>query len=238
MIKAILFASILALGTLLFFQWRYWPPELPAEGKRVGTADLGISSVVAGKQNPLDLLSPPLHEADYVSIAERPLFRPDRRPPEEEPEEPEPEPVAEQEPAVSLDTMDLVAVLITPGNAIAWVRTQTDPTPKRFRVGDMIEGWQLKAIHPNELELTQDGKTDWLVLRNYAQPFQPKRPTPRGRNRRPTQANPKRPATRAVPQRRPRPPVRNRPTPKPQKRPPQPKNPASKPPTPHLGPRP
>ncbi len=228
MSKVILFSCILALGTLLFFQWRHWPPELPAEPPRSGTVAPWAPSLATGEKKPLDLLSPPLHEADYASIVERPLFRPDRRPPEKEPET-QPEPAPEPGSIVSLDTMDLVAVLITPGTAIAWVRTQADPTPRRFRVGDTIEGWRLKAIHPNELELSQGGKTDWLVLRNYAQPFQPKLSSRQRYNRRST------PASR--PRRRPRPPARGRPSPKSQKHP-QSRNPASKPSGPHLGPGP
>lgn len=217
MIKAILLSCILALGALLFFQWRHWPPAPPAEGKEAGSVDLGLSSA-EGEQNPLDRFSPPLHEADYASVVERPLFRPDRRPPEKEPE-PEPEPVTETGPAVDLDTMDLTAVLITPGSAIAWVRTQANPIAKRFRVGEEIEGWKIKAIHPNEVELTRGGKTDWLILRNYAQPFQPKSPSRRGRNRGAIKAAPK------PLQRRPRPPVRKRPErQKPQKNPPRNRN--------------
>lgn len=156
----------LALAALLALQWRDWPPQV-GQVAAGGGAPEGQATGLPDPVAPMDLLAPPVEREDYASVVERPLFMPTRRPPEEEPEEPEPPPPEEPPPTVALDTFDLNAILITPSDSIAWVRSPSTPTPQRLRTGDEVEGWTVKAIMADQIELERQGDTDTLILRDY-----------------------------------------------------------------------
>ena len=183
--KILLAAIALALGVLLAWQWRDWPPE-PDAGRRV-VQDPGVPGL-AESASPQVRIDPPPEKEDFLSIVERPLFLEERRPPpEEEEEESHAVPEEPPQPEVALDTLDFNAVLITPEEAVAWVRTPSNPRPEEVRIGDAVAGWTVKAISNSEIELEWQGKSDWLVLRDYsksppaARPPRPKR-QPRQRN--------------------------------------------------------
>jgi hypothetical protein len=114
----------------------------------------------------MDLLDAPLDKERFADITERPLFLPDRRPPKEEPEEEEE--IPEQATGAALDTMDLTAIIITPTESVAWVRSPSKPAPERLRLGDELEGWTVKAIKEDEIEVERQGESDTLVLRDYS----------------------------------------------------------------------
>jgi hypothetical protein len=152
-------AITLVLCAALFMQWRNWPPPLPSLTMESSAPDL----LPVGGPPTLTLEPmPPVEE--YASIAERPLFLPDRRPPPDEPEvidEPEPEALTE------LAGTDLNAVVITPSTVSAWLRRPKSPELVRVRLGDDFEGWTITGIEPDRLLLERQGETDELILRDY-----------------------------------------------------------------------
>jgi general secretion pathway protein N len=160
------------------FQWRDWPPT-PSVPHQAAPGD--NSQPVGNKiDNPLDSLPPPVEKQDYVSVTERPIFLPGRRPQEESPESETDKDAgqAEIEPLPGLDTMDLNAVIITPKGAVAWVSTPSSPKPQRVQIGDDLQGWTVKAIATDEVEVQGNGSSDRLVLRNFSQGVMPTAPTP------------------------------------------------------------
>ncbi len=163
---------MLGLGVLLVLQWRNWPPD-----RMISPSDVPgdiLQPVDEKKENPLAHLPPLVEKQDYVSVTDRPLFLPERRPPEETPEAETDAPVGpEVEPPTALDSMDLNAIIITPDGAVAWVSTPNSPKPQKVRIGDEFEGWKVKAITTDNVEVEGQTSSDWLFLRNYGQGTQP-----------------------------------------------------------------
>jgi hypothetical protein len=182
-LKRLLIIALMGLSLLLVLQWRDWPPE-----RLISRPDTpGDSPQPTGEKrdNPLAQLPPPVEKQDYVSVTERPLFLPGRRPPEETPESEDQGAQKEVEPLTALDAMDLNAVIITPDGAVAWVSTPNSPKPQKVRIGDELEGWKVKAITSDNVEVQGLASTDSLVLRNYGQGGQPPRTNPLARRQNP-----------------------------------------------------
>ena len=170
--KRLLVAILLGLCVLLVLQWRDWPPDRMSS--RPDVPGEAIEPIGEKEVNPLTQLPPVVEKQDYVSVTERPLFLPGRRPPEETPESEDPKGApGEGEPLTALDAMDLNAVIITPDGAVAWVSTPNSPKPQKVRIGDEFEGWKVKAITPDNVDMQGLASTDSLVLRNYSQGGQP-----------------------------------------------------------------
>lgn len=162
--KYLLGVLVLALTAVLVVQWRDWP----ASGGDPGAGlelDGGSAPVESEPLSPADLLDPPLEKEDYVGIIERPLFLPNRRPPVAEPEIVD---SPEEPPGLELDSLDLTAIVITPAESVAWVRSPSKPTPEKLRPGDELDGWTVKAIAEDAIELERQGESNTLVLRDYA----------------------------------------------------------------------
>lgn len=160
----VLFALIaFALTTVLFSQWRNWPPPAPQVSATAPNASAD-ETPQQPEENPLDLLTPLGEKEDYAQVTERPLFLPDRRPPVEEELEEMP---AEPEQIGDLDRMDLNAVMITSGESAAWVRDPSKNELLRLRPGDELVGWSVEEILSDRLLLERQGETDTLILRDY-----------------------------------------------------------------------
>lgn len=142
-------------------------------------------------------LVPPLSKDDYATVIDRPLFLSSRRPPEEEapaeisgPEVPPP-------PEIPLENFDLNAVIITPAGGVAWITTPSEPKPLKVQIGDELEGWKVKQISKDEIEMEGRSGSDRLVLRNFTQSGQPasKLPPRKERRDRPTPPASRKPVT-------------------------------------------
>jgi len=177
--KLLVAAITLLLVTLLFLQWRDWPPSLPERPERLSPAELAT-----GDARPKGTLEPMAPLEEYASIIERPLFLPERRPPPEESDEPEEAPAEEP---TDLDGVDLNAVMITSGLISGCVRAPASQDLVRLRIGDEFEGWTVSRIEPDRLVLERQGEIDELILRDFANAPARSPPTPRAapRPRRP-----------------------------------------------------
>jgi general secretion pathway protein N len=163
-IRGVLLALVLALGGLLFIQWWHWPPALDVPRSEPAPA---VPQDDENATDTLTELAPPESREAYASVAERPLFRPARKPPEPLPAEPPPEqPSADAE---SLDGIDLSAVVIAPGIALAWIKDPSASELKRLRLGDEHAGWSVKDIRPDRLVLERQGEMNELILRDFSQ---------------------------------------------------------------------
>ena len=163
--KALLALTAVALAALLVLQWKDWPPG-PSQ---VGLDSAPVADPAGGTPadpNPWAGPAPLKGRETYASVNERTLFRPQRRPPDPVTDETAPEPETGE--AASLEGLDLSAVVIAPGTTQAWV---ADPRQgiKRLHLGDIYEGWTVKDITPDTLVLERQGKTNTLVLRDFAQ---------------------------------------------------------------------
>ena len=184
--KRVLGFISLVLAGVLAWQWRTW---LPPHG---GFPPNGIEESEEPRASPptekrLSLKSP-ANKDDYVSVIERPLFLSSRRPPEEELPAELAVPELPATPETPLENFDLNAVIITPAGAIAWVTTPTEPKPQKVQIGDELEGWKVKNISNDEIEMEGKKGSDRLVLRNFGSSGQPvpKLPPRSERRKRPT----------------------------------------------------
>lgn len=157
----------LMLGAVLFLQWQDWPRPLSRAGLDEPLAP-GSGVLEQTDQEAKHRLQPAVPKESYTSITERPMFRPDRRPPPEQTELPAEEGPRPEETA-SIEGMDLNAVIITPTLATAWVKDPSQPKTRQLRVGDDLGGWAVQAILPDRVLLERQGERNTLILRDYSQ---------------------------------------------------------------------
>jgi general secretion pathway protein N len=169
-IRSGLLLVTMILAGLLVIQWWQWPPPLPPlDGEPPDTAaGNGPGDPASG---PLDQLALPDSKEAFASVIERPLFRPQRKPPDPQSAEPAPEAAAAEE--TSLEGSDLTAVLLSPGITMAWIRDPSAPDLKRLRLGDEHAGWSVKGILADRVVLERQGETNELLLRDFQQPQAP-----------------------------------------------------------------
>jgi len=165
-IRSGLLLVTMILAGLLVIQWWQWPPPLPPlDGEPPDTAAVnGPDDPASG---PLDQLALPDSKEAFASVVERPLFRPQRKPPDPQPAEPAPEAASAEE--TSLEGADLTAVLISPAITMAWIKDPSAPDLKRLRLGDEHAGWSVKGILADRVVLERQGETNELLLRDFVQ---------------------------------------------------------------------
>lgn len=156
-----------ALIAVLGLQWHAWPP--PASQASLNEVASEPDTIPQTDMDALAQLEPALPKDSYASIIERPLFRPERRPPEEEDLDGQTalDDLNDPENLVSLSGMDLNAVIITPTLVTAWVRDPSRSALRKLRVGDDVEGWMVDQILPDRILLERQGERDTLILRDY-----------------------------------------------------------------------
>ncbi len=222
MIRAAALLVVLTLAAILFMQWRDWPhAPIPDSASVGGPGD--TTSADPGADSGPPLPTPPEPKETYAAVAERTLFRPQRKPEPPQPEEPVPEEPAAAD--ASLDGIDLTAVLIAPGLASAWIKEPGGDQLKRLRLGDDQAGWLVKAILPDRVVFDRRGETNEKILQDFSDlpppppaAAPPARPNPASRPGQPpapgqqTKRQPQPPAA-ATPQRPPGPPTGQRGTP-------------------------
>lgn len=168
--KRMLGLICLVLAGVIVWQWRTWPP--PRGGLTTNSAEESEEPRASPQTETRLSLNPSINKDDYASVIDRPLFLSSRRPPEDEVPA---EIVSTEVPGLEtpLENFDLNAVIITPAGAIAWVTTPTGPKPQKVQVGDELEGWKVKNISNDEIEMEGQSGSDRLVLRNFSQGGQP-----------------------------------------------------------------
>ncbi|CRI64885.1 conserved exported hypothetical protein [Thiocapsa sp. KS1] len=166
---------LLPLALLLAFQWKDWPPG-PSRAGLDAAAPATSNTAGEAPPDPAAQLAPPDPKDAYASVADRPLFRPERRP--EEPGETDPQAVAGTEEATSLEGMNLSAVIITPTLVSAWIQDPNEPRLRRLRIGDDLGGWSVQTILPDRVLLERQGEQDALILRDYGNTPTPAAPMP------------------------------------------------------------
>ncbi|MCF7994254.1 MAG: hypothetical protein K9L32_00060 [Chromatiaceae bacterium] len=164
-------ALIALLATAAALQWRDWPPAPPP-----------VSSTDSFQPAAAPLQPPPVLDTDrtrddYLTIVERPLFRPDRRP---QPDDPVAEAGLEEEGAAAeaLRNTDINAILIkSPDPPSVWL---IDPMRRneliRRRLGEDYQGWIITAIEPDQVRFERQGQTETLNLNDFL--TAPQRRTP------------------------------------------------------------
>lgn len=192
--KRLLGLLCLALVVIIVLQWRNWPS--PRGGLSPNVTEESVEPRATQPTETRSSQASPLNKDDYVSVIDRPLFSSSRRPPEEQGPAESAVPEASA-PEIPLDNFDLNAVIITPSGAIAWVTTPSEPKPQKVQIGDELEGWKIKKISNDEIELEGQSGADRLVLREFSQSGQPvpKSPPRTERKNRPTPPGSRTPVT-------------------------------------------
>lgn len=167
--KAFLLTLLLALSVILFLQWHDWPPQRQiSQTKSLNPLNQPAQDNPETEKSVRNQPPAPVDKNDYASVTERPLFMSNRRPPEQTPEAEMPESTTPT-PESPLTSMDLNAVIITTTGAIAWIRTPNNPKLQKVQIGDDVEGWRVKSITNDEIQMEGSGGTERLLLRNYGQ---------------------------------------------------------------------
>lgn len=191
--KRIPVLAMLILAGILAFQWVGRTSVTPSDAP---LSETGMVDSISPQTQPdlLDRLDTGEPRDHYASIVERPLFRPDRRPPPPNDERSDSD--ISQEDA-DLSAFDLDAVLITPDTLSAWVRDPAQPKLRRIRIGDDLLGWSVIAIEPERVLVERQGRQDTLILRDYskaspvtAPPAPVRKSLPRPSSRTPVRAEP------------------------------------------------
>lgn len=156
-------AVLLLLGVLTLL-WKDWPPPLSQAGLSAESAP--AESTTDAAADPLAKLKPAPERERFISVIERPIFRPDRKP-EPEPDAEPSGPVTPEDNA-ALESMDLTGVLITPTVVSAWVKDPAQPRLRRIRIGDDFEGWSVREILDDRVVLQRQGEEYALILRDYS----------------------------------------------------------------------
>lgn len=185
--KRVLGIICLVLAGALAWQWRAWPPphgDLPPPNGPEEPDEPRASPPIETRLT----LEPPNIKEDYASVIDRPLFLSSRRQPEEGLPAESAAPEMPATPETPLENFDLNAVIITPAGAFAWITTPTEPEPHKVQIGDELEGWKVKNILNDKLEMEGKGGSDSLVLRSFGSSGQPasKLPPRSERRKRPT----------------------------------------------------
>jgi hypothetical protein len=168
MIRILLAGLVMGLGGLLYWQWADWPPPPPLGGEvaRAQAADVPATQV----SDPIADLKPLEDREEYAVVRDRPLFRPDRRPPKEEPTGAVEAPPVEES---DLGGFDLTGIIISPGVTTAWIKDPQQQTPVRLRPGETLAGWTVTEILGDRLVVERQGKSDTLYLRDFKAPAAP-----------------------------------------------------------------
>ena len=185
MIKAAALLVTLALAGVLVMQWRDWPRPLSPVAVPGTEADAAADRGAVTGALPTTP-GPSAAKETYAGVAERPLFRPQRKP--APPQAAEPPPETAVTPDGSLEGVDLNAILISPAVTSAWIKDPSAPELKRLRLGDEQAGWSVKEILADRVVFERQGERNELLLRDFAQaPVAPPtapvpaRPSPAGR---------------------------------------------------------
>lgn len=178
--KRLLLGFVVVLTAILLFQWRDWRLELPGALAPDAAPEVEMASAPASPE----AAPMPRPEEDYVAVAERPLFLPERRPPEDESVETT---VGEQSAEVAdLARLDVKATLIlSPTDASVWLQDPDHQELVRLRLGDDYEGWTVAKIEGDRVLMERQGAQETLDLLDFSQKGvearQPNRPTQRDR---------------------------------------------------------
>lgn len=170
--KRLLLGISVVLVAILVAQWKDWPDPLPQLGEQeLAAAAEGVPAVAAPAIAGLDATSL-RPESDYVTVLERPLFLPDRRPSPEEPAaDTENDQFAE---ASEVSKLDVKATLIrTPDDASVWLQDPTNNELVRLRLRDEYQGWTVAKINPDRILLERDGVTEALTVFDFSRPSEP-----------------------------------------------------------------
>jgi hypothetical protein len=156
--RVLLLFLVIALSGLLYLQLEVWPQAAPGR--------LPVQPAAPAKAPPAaseTAFTIPLgHASEYQVIAERTLFRPERRPAEEV--QVEAEVTSSTQP---LDGVDLRTVLITPDMSIAWVREKGGKEDVPLKVGEPFKGWKVLRIERDSLVLINGEQESSIALREF-----------------------------------------------------------------------
>lgn len=165
----------LGLAGWVGYQWLNPPPPptVPiADGAGI-EADIEVEPFQPPRIADLDL---------YSETVERPVFYPERRPPE-----PEPEVVAQAPPSPPPEPdveLTLVGVMLTEEGTAVLIRQEDTREVARLGLGEEVADWRLEQVRPQQVTLSQEGRTRELMLeRNKRAPSRPARTVDARRNR-------------------------------------------------------
>ena len=142
----------------------------------------GAAAPALGQTAERSLSALPPIEALSETI-ERPLFRPDRRPPTAEE-------VEEEIESAESGLFSLLGIIVSPKERIALVKVRGSQEVLQLREGQQANGWTVVQISPGEVLFESNDKTETIELIDIKPP-PPRRPKARERRPRPQPQKPK-----------------------------------------------
>lgn len=184
--KVVLLGLCMLFVVVLFLQWKDWPDPLPEAGEEPSPSSLeDMPSADSLSTSGLDAISL-RPEDNYVTVLERPLFLPERRPlPEELVLETANDQSAEAADVARLDVN--ATLIISPSEASVWLQDPDHKELVRLRLGDEYEGWTVAEINPDQILMERQGVTETLTVFDFSaqkvSPDRPRLPFSRGSDR-------------------------------------------------------
>lgn len=186
-------ALILLLGGFLAWRWLVpvqappIPPHPPMQADAGGMDELLQSMGEVSEAAPF---------AVYQSVAARPLFFHERRPPKTYvPDAPKSKPKPRRK--VGVPRVQLSAVVTIGEQTFALIRGGRMKGTRRVRQGDDVDGWKVSKLTSNKMVLSNGAETHDVLLRQYV-PVLPRRTPPRKAKPQAKKAVPAKPATKTV----------------------------------------
>ncbi|CAK0753835.1 general secretion pathway protein C [Gammaproteobacteria bacterium] len=158
---------ILALGSMVYLEW--WSGE-EQMARHLTIVETPPPKPPALPQPPDLALAP---ESQYAEIAQRTLFRSERRPapPDESGSETAPE-------TLDLKTVFLSAISLGKSGQFALWYDSSDHKTRRIKVGEKLKSYTVRAIRADALVLSGGGREEMLPLRDYRNRPPPSSPPP------------------------------------------------------------
>ncbi len=144
-----------------------------------------LAIVLGGAPAPAQSPEPPLPELPPLETlsetVERPLFRPDRRPPSVEE-------IEEEVQSAESGIFSLLGIIVSPTERIALVKVRGSQEVLQLSEGQQANGWTVVQIRPEEVVFESNDKTETIELIDISPPPPRRRPAARERQTRPAQA--------------------------------------------------
>lgn len=149
----ILLAACLFMLLVLFIEWQQMGQYVPGQ-KNASLNPDNQKSWLEQIPEPVEILAAP---EQYEEIKLRPIFFKGRRPLETAG-------ATEDSYKGNLEFI-LTGVMVTPEGLSALLRDQKKQS-HRLKLGEEINGWELKAVYAHKVYLEKDGKRKTLILRD------------------------------------------------------------------------
>ncbi len=165
---ALLLATLILAVLLVIILELQYPPQFES-ATSPGDAKAYAAEITSQRNHAGDI--PLLSLGSYAEIIERPLFRPNRRPPDPEEAKAEAQQAAAQAQQEQVHIEELFAlngVVVTKNKTVALLQDIKNNKSVRVSEGERVEGWRVERVFPNRVLFSHNGRAESLrLIRNF-----------------------------------------------------------------------